>query len=152
MTQDSAANRTLTVEKILSAPRALAWDAWTQADHIEGWYGGPGNTTVKELEFKVGGKWSFEMTMPGGGPAFNFYGVYQEIIDQEKVVCSAQFPPMSTNLVLVAEFEDMGDKTKFTFSIIHETEEHRKQQEEMGVLQGWGKGFEAFDQYLQGLA
>ena len=34
-------------------------------------------------------------------------------------------------------FEDCGDKTNFTFSVIHSTEEYFKQQEKKGFYNGW---------------
>ncbi len=34
-----------------------------------------------------------------------------------------------------------GDKTKFTFSVIHATEEYCKAQEKMGFYNGWGSAF-----------
>jgi len=31
-----------------------------------------------------------------------------------------------------------GDQTKFTFKVIHATEEYKIQQEKMGIYNGWG--------------
>ena len=39
---------------------------------------------------------------------------------------------MISNVEMHVMFEADGDKTNFTFSIVHETEEYCKQQEEMG--------------------
>ena len=41
-----------------------------------------------------------------------------------------------------------GEKTKFTFNVIHETPEYRKQQEEMGIYNGWGSAFDRLEKTL----
>jgi uncharacterized protein YndB with AHSA1/START domain len=42
-------------------------------------------------------------------------------------------------------FEEDGDKTNFTFSVIHPTEEYCKQQEKMGFYNGWGAALERLE-------
>nr|WP_240491697.1 SRPBCC domain-containing protein [Flavivirga aquatica] len=69
-------------------------------------------------------------------------GVYKEIIELEKIITSADFKPMTENVELIALFKADGEQTKFTFSVIHATEEYCKQQEEMGFYNGWGSAFE----------
>lgn len=135
-------SRTLSIEKTFNAPLNVVWDAWIKPEHIIRWWAPKGvNTKVIEHDFKVGGKWKYSMPMPDGN-AFISEGTYKEIIELEKIVTSADFKPMTENVELIALFEADGDKTKFTFKVIHATAEYCKQQEEMGFYNGWGSAFE----------
>ncbi|GAA3598184.1 SRPBCC domain-containing protein [Flavivirga amylovorans] len=144
-------NRTLTIEKTFNAPLQLVWDAWTQSEHIVKWWAPQGmDIKVIEHDFKVGGTWKYAMPMPDGNE-FISEGTYKEIIALKKIVTSADFKPMTENVELQAHFEADGEKTKFTFSVIHATEAYCKQQEDMGFYNGWGSALERLDKTLETL-
>ncbi|WP_109831816.1 SRPBCC domain-containing protein [Reichenbachiella versicolor] len=138
-------NRTLSLEKIFDAPIELVWEAWTSSEHIIKWWAPPGmDLKVIEHNFKVGGKWKYTMPMPDG-TEFISEGTYKEIVEMEKIVTSADFRPMTENVELHASFEKLDNQTKFTFSVIHETEDYCKQQEKMGFYNGWGSAFDRLE-------
>lgn len=142
-------NRTLTINKVLEAPIELVWDAWTDAEHIVKWWAPKGmDIQVIEHDFKVGGKWKYSMPMPNG-TTFISEGTYLEITKYEKIRTSADFKPMTEGVELQVSFEKEGGHTKFTFSVVHPTEEYCKQQEEMGFYNGWGSVLERLSTYLQ---
>ena len=107
-------------------------------------------TKVIEHDFKVGGKWKYAMPMPDGNE-FISEGTYKEIVPLEKIFTSADFKPMTENVELQCYFEADGDKTKFTFKVIHATAAYCKQQEEMGFYNGWGSTLERFETVLSSL-
>lgn len=145
--QQELNNKTLTIERIYDAPRQLVWQVWTEPKHLAAWWGRGMDVQIEELDFKPGGKWKFSMPMPDGGQ-FISEGVYSEIIDMEKIVSSAEFKPMTEGVIFTALFEDEGDKTKFTFSVLHPTEEYKQQQEQMGFYNGWGSVFDFMSKYI----
>ena len=141
--------RTLTMKKILNAPIRLVWEAWTQPGHIAQWWGPPGiEVKVIEHDFRVGGKWKYTMTMPDGSE-FNTGGIYAEIIEFRKIISSADFRPMTEGVEIQALFEEEGDRTHFTFNVVHPTEEYCRQQEKMGFYNGWGSVFNRMEQLLE---
>lgn len=140
-------NRTLTIERIYDAPRKLVWQAWTEPKHLAAWWGRGMDVNIEELDFQPGGKWKFSMPMPDGN-IFISEGVYAEIVEMEKIVSSAEFKPMTEGIIFTALFEDEGDKTKFTFQVLHPTEEYRKQQEDMGFYNGWGSVFDSMGEHI----
>ncbi len=147
-TTDDAANRTLTLKKVLDAPVKLVWEAWTDADHIMQWWAPPGmKIEVLSHDFKVGGKWKYSMPMPDGN-MFISEGTYLEIETYKKIVTSADFKPMTEGVELHVIFEEDGDKTHFTFSVIHATEEYCKAQEKMGFYNGWGSSFNRMEAFI----
>lgn len=144
-------NRTLTIERTLDAPIALVWEAWTQPEHIAKWWGPP-HMDVKIIEhnFEVGGQWKYSMTMPDG-MEFVTEGVYSLIVEPEKIHSSADFKPMTEGVEIQALFKEEGDKTHFTFNVVHPTAEYCKQQEEMGFYNGWGSVFNNLEEHLSAL-
>ncbi len=143
-------NRTLTIEKTFNAPLKLVWEAWSQPEHIAQWWGPKGmETKVIEHEFKVGGHWKYVMQMPNGGE-FITEGIYSEIIEHEKIVSSADFKPMTEGVEIQALFEADGNKTKFTFKVVHETAAYCRQQEQMGFYNGWGSTFDRLNDFVDG--
>jgi uncharacterized protein YndB with AHSA1/START domain len=139
--QNDSKSRTLTISKVFNAPVKLVWEAWIKPEHIVQWWAPPGMPiTVKEHNFTVGGKWKFTMPMPNG-QEFVSEGTYVEIVEHKKIVTTADFKPMTENVELHVSFEGDGDKTNFTFSVVHATEEYAKAQEKMGFYNGWGSAF-----------
>jgi len=143
--------RTVTINKTFDAPLTLVWEAWTQPEHIAKWWS-PGNNdaTILEHDFSVGGKWKYAMPMPDGNE-FIAAGKYIEIIELKKIASLADFKPMTEGVEIHALFEKVGEKTNFTFNIIHANEEYKIQQEQMGILNGWGSVFENLEKLLSNL-
>lgn len=143
-----AENRTLTLERTFNAPIKLVWEAWSQPEHIAQWWGPKGmETKVIAHDFKVGGAWKYVMVMPDGNE-FIGEGVYSEIVELERIISSADFKPMTEGVEIQALFEAFGDKTKFTFNVVHTTEAYCKQQEEMGFYNGWSSVFDRLGDFL----
>jgi len=145
---DDLKKRTLTIERILNAPIKIVWEAWSQPEHIIKWWGPEGmNTRVDTHEFKVGGTWKYIMTMPDGND-FITEGIYSEIVEMEKIISSADFKPMTEGVEIQALFTASGDKTKFTFNVVHVTEEYCIAQEKMGFYNGWGSTFDRLGEFV----
>ncbi|MEQ9422955.1 MAG: SRPBCC domain-containing protein [Cyclobacteriaceae bacterium] len=141
-------NRTVTIKRTFDAPIELVWEAWTQPDHIAKWWSPKGITTkIAEHDFSVGGKWKFIMPMPDG-KEFIAEGVYKEIVKFEKIISHADFKPMTEGVEIQALFEADGNKTAFTFNVVHATEEYKLQQERMGIQNGWGSVFNRLEELL----
>jgi uncharacterized protein YndB with AHSA1/START domain len=149
---NDAKNRTLTMRKVFNAPVKFIWDAWTQPEHIVQWWAPKGmKIKVIEHDFRVGGKWKYSMPMPDGNE-FISDGEYLEIVTLKKIVTTANFKPMTEGVEIHALFEADGDKTNFTFSVVHPTEEYCKQQEKMGFYNGWGSAFDRLENLVTPLS
>lgn len=140
---------TVTIKRTFNAPLSLVWQAWTQAEHIAEWWSPKGiKTKVIQHEFKEGGKWKYAMPMPNG-QEFIAEGEYKEIVEFVKIISSANFRPMTEGVEIQAWFKADGDKTEFTFHVVHPTEEYKIQQEKMGIMNGWGSVFDRLSELLQ---
>jgi uncharacterized protein YndB with AHSA1/START domain len=139
---NDAKSRTLTLNRTFDVPVKLVWEAWTEPGHVSLWWGPKGmKIKIVDHDFRVGGKWKYTMPMPDGSE-FISEGEYLEIVKFKKIATTANFKPMTEGVELQVLFEEDGDKTNFTFSVIHPTEEYCKQQERMGFYNGWGSAFD----------
>lgn len=144
-------NRTVTLKRTFNAPIQLVWEAWTQSKHIAQWWSPKGiETKVIEHNFEVGGKWLYSMPMPNG-QEFLAEGEYLEIVEHEKIISLANFKPMTEGVEIQALFQANGNKTDFTFNVVHPTEEYRIQQEKMGIMNGWGSVFDRLGELLKNM-
>ncbi|MFD2562572.1 SRPBCC domain-containing protein [Aquimarina rubra] len=141
-------NRTLSLQRTFNAPIELVWEAWSQPEHIVQWWGPKGmETKVIEHNFSEGGAWKYAMLMPDGNE-FIADGIYIKIVKLEKIISSANFKPMTEGVEIQALFEKDGDRTSFTFNVVHPTEEYCKQQEKMGFMNGWGSVFDRLKEFV----
>jgi uncharacterized protein YndB with AHSA1/START domain len=55
------------VSRVVNAPRALVFEAWTDPNHLEHWWGPDGfTTTTSAFDMRPGGVWRFVMHGPDG--------------------------------------------------------------------------------------
>src|SRR5580704_1368066 len=65
--QSATADREIVISRVISAPRQLVFEAFTEVRHLSRWWGPEGfTTTTRAFEFRVGGEWSFVMHGPDG--------------------------------------------------------------------------------------
>jgi uncharacterized protein YndB with AHSA1/START domain len=65
--QSAAADREIVISRVISAPRELVFEAFTEVRHLSQWWGPDEfTTTTRAFEFRVGGEWDFMMHGPDG--------------------------------------------------------------------------------------
>lgn len=63
----ATADREIVISRVISAPRELVFEAFTEVRHLSRWWGPEGfTTTTRTFEFRVGGEWVFVMHGPDG--------------------------------------------------------------------------------------
>lgn len=73
--------------RTLDAPAALVWRCLSEPQHVARWWGPAsiGTLSVKQLDFRVGGRWRFEHALKRG-PVIVFTGTYLVIEPVTKLV------------------------------------------------------------------
>lgn len=125
--------------RLFEHPRHLLFEAWTKPEHVRHWWGCEGSVlTVCEIDLRVGGAWRFVMRMAGGSE-HPFKGVYRKIIPNERLVYTECYdmPQIgSPEWLTKISFEEFGDKTKLTHSILHRSREARDGHLQAGMEAG----------------
>jgi uncharacterized protein YndB with AHSA1/START domain len=79
------------LQRTINAPRALVFAAWTQAEHLEHWWGPTGlGLEVVSLDLRPGGMFHYAMVTPEGSKSYGRF-VYQEILAPEKLAYIVSF-------------------------------------------------------------
>jgi uncharacterized protein YndB with AHSA1/START domain len=113
-------DRTLTIRRVLDAPRDLVFAAWVDPAQAAQWWGPKGFTTVSnEMDVRVGGAWRRRMRSPEGSEHVSC-GVYREIVVPERLVFTFAWeqggaPGHGPETVVTLIFADLGEgRTEFT--------------------------------------
>ena len=62
-----ALDREIVLSRVIAAPRALVFKAWTDPKHLPVWFGPAGfKVETQEIDIRVGGRWRFVFTGPDG--------------------------------------------------------------------------------------
>lgn len=157
----------LVLTRTLDAPRSLVWKLWTEAAHLEHWWGPAGfGMKVANLDFRVGGQFHYAMTPPGSKNAMWGLFVYDEIRPQDRLVFRSGFAddqgnfarnpfnpawPLEIRNELV--FREQGGKTVLTMKgrphNATAEEEQLFRENHANVNQGFAGTFKQLDSYLE---
>ncbi len=101
----------ITVATTVAATVNKAWDYWTNPDHITKWNfaSDDWHCPAASNDLKVGGKMKSRMEAKDGSFGFDFEGIYDEIIDQQKISYT-----MGDGRQATTYFESLDGKTRIT--------------------------------------
>ena len=77
---------TITVETLINAPIEKVLEFWTKPEHITQWNNASDDwhTTKAENDLRIGGKFLSRMEAKDGSFGFDFEGIYDEVLTNEK--------------------------------------------------------------------
>lgn len=105
----ATAERELVINRTFDAPRDLVWKVWTQPEHIVNWWGPQHFTSpVCEIDFRVGGRYVYCMRSPEGEDFWST-GVFNEIVEPERIVYTDAFADEKGNAVPASHYNMPGD-------------------------------------------
>ena len=139
----SPSDRELVLTRVIDAPRAKVFKAWTDPELLKQWFAPlPYTTPVAELDVRPGGANLVVMRDPDGKDHPN-RGVYLEVVQNERLVFTDAYsrawePSEKPFMTVILSFEDEGGKTRYTARARHWTVADRETHEKMGFDQGWG--------------
>jgi len=137
-------DRELLLTRIIDAPRAKVFRAWTDPTLLKQWFAPlPYTTPVAELDVRPGGANLIVMRSPDGTELPN-RGVYLQVVENERLVFTDAYteawkPSEKPFMTVILTFEDVGGKTRYTARVRHWTVADREAHEQMGFHQGWGQ-------------
>ena len=139
--------------RTFNAPRELVWKALSEPEHAVRWWGPHGHKNrVLKWDWRVGGQWSIELTLPDGQKIV-FFGEYREIDRPHKVTQTFSFDqlPPGAQSVDTAILEDHGGKTIYRATSRVPDFASRDAMLASGMEVGVVEGFERLDKMLEEL-
>lgn len=83
--ESATADREIVITRVISAPREMVFEAFTEVRHLSRWWGPDGfTTTTRAFEFRVGGAWDFVMHGPDGTD-YTEWITWTEIASSERI-------------------------------------------------------------------
>ena len=144
MTDTPLTERELVLTRLIAAPRAKLYRAWTEPELLKQWFAPlPYTTPVAELDVRPGGSCLVVMRDPDGNDWPN-PGVYLDVVENERLIFTDAYvrawePSNKPFMTAIVTFADEDGGTRYTARVLHWTVADREEHERMGFHQGWGQ-------------
>jgi len=172
MTSNSSADhqskREFVITRLLDAPRALVFKAWTDPAHMKHWWG-PHNFEIPVCRMDVRPGGAYRIVMRGAdGVDYPVKGIYREITPPERLVMTMDVSehskewhdhvkpnrrPDETNpageMLMTVTFKEVAGKTELTIRVLFESVEIRNSMVKMGMTEGWTQSLERLESELK---
>jgi uncharacterized protein YndB with AHSA1/START domain len=150
----------LTLERIIRAPRAAVWSAWTDPSSFEKWWiPAPTVCRVERLEVRPGGGLVTRMSEDGVEFVPHLDATFLLVDDLERIVFtntidSAWRPALPAPVPMTAEItlRDHDEGTDYRIIVRHGDPAARARHAELGFAEGWGSVTTQLAQVSEGLA
>jgi uncharacterized protein YndB with AHSA1/START domain len=136
----------LALERVIRAPRAAVWSAWTEPSRFERWWvPAPAVCRVDRLEVRAGGGLVTRLSDDGNEFVPHLDASFLVVDDLERIVFTnaidSTWRPANPNpIAMTAEItlSDHPDGTDYRIIVRHGDPSARARHEELGFSDGWG--------------
>lgn len=151
-TQTANANE-LVISRLVRAPRAAVWRAWSEPDLLKEWWSPkPWTTEVRGFDLRPGGDFYTFLSGPDGGTSDN-PGSFLEVVRRERLVFTSLLTggwrPASPWMPFTAiiTLADEGEGTRYTATVMHPDNAWSEKHREMGFFEGWGACIDQLEEF-----
>jgi len=122
----ATADREIVISRVIDAPRALVFEAFTDVRHLSQWWGPDGfTTTTRTFDFRAGGEWIFVMRGPDGTDYPEWIS-WTEIVPPERIALLHGETPGDPNaFASVITFAGEGAATRIEMRTLFPTKDLR---------------------------
>jgi uncharacterized protein YndB with AHSA1/START domain len=139
-------DREIQVERVFDAPRERVFAVFNDPALIPEWWGP--TTIVDQMDVRPGGSWRYVVRNPDGTET-GFRGTYREVTAPERIARTFEWEGMPGHvLVETAVFEDLGDRTKVTTTMLFHTTAERDGLLASGMERGVNETYTRLDELL----
>jgi uncharacterized protein YndB with AHSA1/START domain len=140
-------DKQILITRRFDTPKALVYKAWTTPELVKRWWSGNrGETTIAEIDLRVGGAWRCVMVTDEGFEVA-FHGEYREIVPNERIVATEVYEGMPEGEALnTVTFTETEGRTTLTILVQHESKEARDAHIASGMETGMQEGLDLLEQ------
>jgi len=115
-----------TTTRVVDAPRALVFEAFTKCEHLKRWMGPKNLTMVScDTDLRPGGRYRFVFRAPDGNEV-GFSGEFREVVPPSRIVRTFVFELAPDHEALeTLDLAERDGKTTITTTTVHATIEAR---------------------------
>ncbi len=144
MTQTFDPALDLSIERVIKAPRAAVWEAWTDPRQLEQWWiPEPAKCRVAALDLRPGGAFETEISEGGApfGPHVN--GCFLAVDEESRIVFTTALvagwrPAENPFITAIITLKDDPSGTIYSAHVMHKNGADRTMHDEAGFTDGWG--------------
>ena len=135
----------LRIERTLSAPREVVFEAFTNPSSLTQWWGPEGSSVEScEVDLRVGGAWRIAL-LHGDGQVRLVGGVWKTI-EQTQIAFTWRWEEESEETLVQISFESISDSaTRLTLT----QGQFNTQQDSASHNTGWSSSFRKLETYLE---
>ena len=139
--------------RLIRAPRSLVWQAWTEVDKLQQWWGPMHFTNPRcEIDLRVGGPIRIDMRAPDG-IVFPMSGEYEQIVPPERLVfltsaLDEQGEPIFTNRNTVV-FREADAGTEISIHTVVVVATPHAMQYLKGMREGWSSSLDKLAAFVE---
>ena len=154
--QATTADREIVIARVIDAPPALVFEAFTEVRHLSRWWGPEGfTTTTRAFEFRVGGEWDFVMHGPDGTD-YQEWITWTEIVPPERIALrhgESRDDPNAFDSVLTFAPEGESTRTRVEMRTVFLTKELRDEAvEKIHAIEGGRQTLDSLAAYVAEIA
>jgi uncharacterized protein YndB with AHSA1/START domain len=151
-TYATPSDREVVITRVVSAPRRVVFEAFTDPRHVPNWLIGPDGWTmpVCEIDLRPGGTWRY-VYRKNDGSEMPMQGSYREVVPPERLVSTESWGPEWPETVNTMVLTESGGLTTITITIQYPSQEARDAALKTGMKTGTDQSFARLDSMLETL-
>ena len=134
----------LTISRIIRAPRALVWSAWTDPASFEQWWiPAPAKCRVEAMQLRAGGSFVTRISENGGDFVPHLNACFLAVDELERIVFTNCLlggfrPAEQPFMTAIITLQNHPQGTDYAAHVMHKNGADRDMHQEMGFYDGWG--------------
>lgn len=136
----------LALERIIRAPRATVWSAWTDPSRLEQWWlPAPARCRVDHLDVRPGGAFVTRMSDDGNEFVPHMDACFLAVDELERIVFTNAIDsswrpatPAPVAMTATITLDDHPHGTDYRIVVQHGTPDARAHHDKLGFADGWG--------------
>jgi uncharacterized protein YndB with AHSA1/START domain len=148
-TVERKSDREVIVTRLVNAPVAKVYRAWTQPELFRQWWvpkSAPMKLVSFEMDVRVGGGYRLVFDFQGHQAAF--FGTYKEVVPESRIVWTND-EAGDAGQVTTVTFESLGDKTRVVLTEVYPTKAALDEAMASGSLDGLREQFDQLEEFVQ---
>jgi uncharacterized protein YndB with AHSA1/START domain len=148
-TPSDPATQGITITRVFDAPREAVFKAWTEPERFAYWFGADAEVppSTVSMDVRPGGSWRATMFAGPDRQEIQWWGVYHEVVEPERLVFTISDQPVGQQSdVVTVVLNALGDnKTEMVFN---QSGKHLPAEEWPRAKQGWSTFFDRMTEHL----
>ena len=134
----------LTMTRVIRAPRALVWRAWSEPESFAQWWvPAPAKCRVAAMEMRAGGALVTEISEDGRAFVPHMNACFLHVTDGERIVFTDTLtggwrPSDQPFMTAIISLADRPEGTEYAAHVMHKSHADRDRHVELGFHDGWG--------------